>query len=309
MRRTVRTRVAVLAAVGVLVGAAAPGAAAASGVFVCSAANAEQFQQPRVYAGDVVLADSACGLGNAHVLGDVLVSSYVPEFWHDDPSVAYSVVEGDVHVEGTSVVIRDNTVHGGVYLHGSGDVTLSGTVHGSVRGRANRLWSAAEVDGDLDVRLPYWHEDPGPAYLPDAGSGDAGFELRGGHVHGSVALSGGTASLAGTRVDGRLTVASVAGLVLAETDVGGVVVLRDLRGRVVLGGLRRSEDGPWEWLDDGRQRQSTYGSLVVRRTRGPVEVSHVDVGGDLVCEATTGGVSVDPATTTVGGARTGTCAG
>ncbi len=301
-----RRVVGVLGAAAAVLGGVAvvPAAASDPGVFVCTAETWEEFRTRTTYPGDVLL--DGCGLSGVHVQGDVHVTAPPPEFGGDWPELSDVRVDGDVVVRDAIVELTDVTVGGDVLLVRANEVLLSGRVAGRVRGTTGTLWSSADV-GSIDVRLGLW--DRGPGYLPgaDPRDEDGGLQLREAHVRGAVTTRGGAVTLAETVVDGPLTSSSPTGVVLAETAVGGAVTVRDAYGRVVLGGLRRS-DGPWYWIDDGQQRQSRYGSLTLERNVGRVEVEHADVVGDLACAGNAVPVLVDPATTTVGGARTGQCA-
>ncbi|MFS0704381.1 hypothetical protein AB6N23_07660 [Cellulomonas sp. 179-A 9B4 NHS] len=296
-----------LAAAALTVGGAAEATAAGGpGVHVCTLANQGSFQVPRTYDGDLLVTEG-CSVANAHVRGDVLVAD-APTGWQEWSTVRNSRVDGDVHVDGSADIV-DNVVAGGVYLRTATYATVTGTVAGDVRGTTLDLYVDADIGGDLDVRLPPAVDVRPDDIPPAAPRDDESVALRGTHVHGSVRVRGGWMSTAGSRVDGDLTLTGVAGIVLAETDVDGQVTVRDARAGVVLGGLRRSEEGPWEWLDDGLQRQSRYGALTVEQSSGHVAVEHVDVVGALACAGNANGVVVDPATTTVGGPRSGQCAG
>ncbi|MFS0706268.1 hypothetical protein AB6N23_17315, partial [Cellulomonas sp. 179-A 9B4 NHS] len=300
-----RRAVPVLTVAALLAAASAvPAGASDPSVFVCNAETWQEFRTRTTYPGDVLL--DGCGLWGVHVQGDVHVTAPPPEFGGDWPELLDVRVDGDVVVQDAIVWLSDVTVGGDVLLVRANEVLISGRVAGRVRGTTGTLWSSADVGG-IDVR--FGTRDRGRDFLPGAAldDEDGGLQLREAHVRGPVTTRGGAVTLAETVVDGPLTSSSPTGVVLAETAVGGAVTVRDAYGRVVLGGLRRS-DGPWHWIDDGQQRQSRYGSLTLERTLGRVEVEHTDVTGDLTCVGNALPVLVDPATTTVGGARTGDCA-
>lgn len=237
--------------------------------------------------GDLLVEGDGCWLLDAQVLGDVVVADAA------QARLTSTRVAGDVVVgTGSSADLDNVVVGGGVQLDAADDVRLTGRVARSVRGKVDRLLLSGAVGGALNVAVPQ-----------DVRT--TGLTLVRAEVRGWVNVHGGSTHVADAWLHRGLTLSWVWSSVVSETDVGADVTVRRAHQRVDVGHLRWTGGG---WSEAAPARRTTVaGDLLVQENRSRVVVGDTDVAGDVDC--TGGAVTPRLEDVTVGGARTGQCAG
>ncbi|MFC8190532.1 hypothetical protein ACFUMH_02580 [Cellulomonas sp. NPDC057328] len=274
------------AAVGTVApGAVAPAAAAAPpAAWTC---GPDDWLDGVTVPGDVVVEGDGCWLLEAHVLGDVRVADGAVA------RVTATRVDGDVVVgAGAEADLDDVVVAGGVQLDRAADVRIVGEVGRSVRGKTDRALLSGTVRGAINIAVPQAVRT-------------RGLTLWRADVGGWVNVHGGATHVADVTLRRGLTLSWVWSSVVSEADVAADLTVRRAHQRVDVGHLRWTGGG---WVDGPPARRTTVGGdLLVQDNASRVVVGATDVAGDVDC---TGG-AVTPRLTdvTIGGARTGRCAG